>query len=113
MRASVVLVKKNRLPSGEKLTKPRRALAGTAILRSAPVAIVRSVMPVPDGARCGPFVFGLIRRPPSRSIGCDSSWIDGMLARDISAIVSPAGLTTAVGSGSASRMSTMALGGVR
>ena len=64
-----------------------------------------------DGGRCGPFVFGLMRAPASRSIGCDRSAIVGMLARSSSAICCLDGLTATVGSGAASRMSTMAFGG--
>ncbi len=75
--------------------------------------MVRSVMPVPLGARCGPLVLGLIRTPASRSIGCDISSIVGMLRRAMSVIVLPSGLTTTVGRGSASRISTIACGGVR
>ena len=51
------------LPSGEKFTPPIRASAGTCTCRSAPVAIVRNVIPVPAGARCGPLFNGLIRMP--------------------------------------------------
>ena len=86
MRSCRVFVKNRNLPFGENSMAPIRAPAGTSIFRSAPVAIVRSVIPVPVGVRCGPLLRGLIRRPANRSIGCDTSSIDGMLRRDVSAI---------------------------
>ena len=68
-------------------------------------------MPRIGAGLCGPFVFGLTRVPASRSIGSARSAIFGMLARSSRAITFRVGLTTAVGGGGASRMSTMALGG--
>src|SRR5688572_23713476 len=113
MPVSRVLVKVKRLPSGENENPPSLAPPGTTTLRSAPVATVRKVKPVRPPVRCGPLVRGLMRKPASRSIGCDTSAIAGMLVRDIIAITSRAGLTVAVGSGSAIMMSTMLFGGER
>ena len=108
---SRVFVKVKRLPSGENEKPPSFAPAGTTTLRSAPVATVRKVKPMRLPERCGPFVRGLMRKPASRSIGCDTSAMAGMLVRDIIAITSRAGLTDTVGSGSAVMMSTMFFGG--
>ena len=85
----------------------------TAELRDAPVEMDLSVIPVAPPEECGPLVAGSIRSPAIRSIGRDTSSMDGMLRRVWSATSSRAGPMLTVGSGSASRMSTMALGGVR
>ena len=113
IRVSRVLVNRKRLPSGEKVIVPILAPAGTATLRSAPPLIVRTVMPVPDGARCGPLVRGLMRRPAMRSMGCETSSIPGIPRRETTTSVSRLGPTVTVGIGSASRMSTISFGGVR
>ena len=55
----------------------------------------------------------LMRTPPRRSIGCASSAIDGMLVRSRTAMAVPDALSSTVGGGGASRISTIAFGGVR
>ena len=110
---SPVFVKNMRLPSGENATAPIRAFAGTVTLRCVPVDTERSMIPLPAGARCGALLRGLIRVPAMRSIGCDTSSIGGMLRREVITIVSRSGPIDTRGSGSASRMSTISLGGVR
>jgi hypothetical protein len=111
MPVSRVWVNANRLPSGEKPIHASFGFCGSVTLISVPSASVFSVMLRSAWKRCGPLVRGLMRMPASRCIGCATSEIGGMLARSSSAITSPAGLTAAVGSGGASRMSTISFGG--
>src|SRR6185436_1059930 len=70
-------------------------------------------MPVPASpdARNGPFVFGLIRAPASRSIGCDISAIVGYARALVSRTDWWFGFATMPGSSSASNTSTMFFGG--
>ena len=111
MRVSRVFVNASRVPSGEKPISPMCASAGTLIVRSALVAIVRSVMPVPLTDARGPLFAGLTRMPARPSHGLASSAIAGIDRRDPSAITSRNGLTATPGSGAASMMSTIAWGG--
>jgi len=111
MPAGLVLVNDRRLPPGEKLTASIFAAVGTTTFVSLPSATAFSVIAVMPWLRCGPLVFGLIRIPARRSIGCDRSAIDGMLGRSRSASCWRVGLTTTDGSGRASRMSAITLGG--
>src|SRR5206468_2704571 len=71
-------------------------------------------MPVPGRPveRCGPFVFGLIRDPASRSIGCESSAMTGYGRAFNNANACLLGLIIVCGSGSASNASTMCCGGI-
>ena len=89
-----------------------RACGGIVTVVSAPPSIFLStieLMPVPGrpDARCGPFVFGLMRAPASRYIGCDSSAIVGYARALISAICCLLGLTEICAGGSASKTSMM------
>ena len=70
-------------------------------------------MPVPGRPveRCGPFVFGLIRDPASRSIGCEISAMAGYGRAFNNANACLLGLINVCGSGSASNTSTMCCGG--
>lgn len=114
MPFSLVLVKESRLPSGEKLTPPIRAPAGTLTFFSAPPATDLSVMPKTPPVRCcRPFVLGLMRAPAMRWMGCARSAMVGRLRRSSSAIVWRSGAMTTLGVGAASIMSTITLGGVR
>ena len=113
MPAARVAVNASIRPLGEKATQLSVAPGGVATVVCTPVLRFSSVMPMSVDGRCGPFVRGLTRYPASRYIGCASSLMDGMLRRSSSATVSRDGLTSAVGSGGASRMSTMTCGGVR
>ena len=98
-------------PSGEKPGALMRTSGGSTTFVSTPSATRLKVMPRIDAGLCGPFVFGLMRWPASRSMGSARSAIFGMLARSSRAITVWAGLMTAIGGGGASRMSTMTLGG--
>ena len=98
------------MPFGEKLTPPIRGSAGNVTVRSAPSGIARSVRLVEVAPRCGPFVRGLMRIPPSRSIGCAISSIGGMLERPTTAMTLRVGPMITVGSGSAVMMSAIGAG---
>ena len=63
--------------------------------------------------RCGPLVRGFSRKPAIRSMGRETSAIDGIAGRASRATVSRLGLTRICGVGGASRMSTISAGGVR
>src|SRR4030095_8368616 len=69
MRVSRMLVYASRLPSGEKPISEMCASAGTVMLRSAPVAFVRTVTPVPIAAIRGPLFDGSMREPANPSHG--------------------------------------------
>src|ERR1700737_422916 len=66
-----------------------------------------------SGLRCGPKVFGLMRAPAMRSIGCESAPIVGCALRDVSAMTFFDGLRVASGSGFASKASITSFGGNR
>jgi hypothetical protein len=101
----------NHFPSGENAGAAIRTFGGSATFVSTPSAIRLNVIPRIKAGLCGPFVLGLTRTPARRSIGSARSAILGMLVRSSRAITFWAGLTTAIGGGGASRMSTMTLGG--
>src|SRR5688572_11217818 len=113
MPLSRCCVNAKRLPSGEKPIHDSIGLGGSVTFLSLPSAIDFRVIARDNCARYGPLVRGLMRTPARRYIGCDSSAMVGMLARSNSATTSRAGLSSTVGGGGASRMSTMAFGGKR
>ena len=112
MPESVVWVIDSLVPSGEN-DPPNDPSAGSVSFRSTPVATSFSVSPVVPFRTCGPLESGLMRDPPSRNIGEATSASVGMLLRCVSSSVFRSGDTTTPGSGSASMMSMMTLGGVR
>ena len=100
------------LPSGEKLA-PNDPSAGSANLRSVPVATSFNVRPMVPLSTWLPLVRGLMRDPPRRNIGDATSASVGMLRRCVISIVFRSGDNATPGNGSASMMSTMTFGGVR
>src|SRR6202035_4334171 len=77
MPVGVELAKANCFPSSDQHSEPARAFGGSDTGVFTPSASRTRVMEKLDGARCRPLVRGLIRIPASRSIGCDTSAIDG------------------------------------
>ncbi len=77
MRSASVFVKTIRLPSGLQCMLPGLAPDGNTIEVSAPSESRFSVIFVKYVERCGPLVFGLIRRPAMRSAGSAKSAIGG------------------------------------
>ena len=104
---SRVSVKASRLPSGEKPMRAMCASGGAWMVRSAALATVRNVMPVPPGRPRGPLLAGSMREPARPIHGRASSAIDGIDLRGTSAMTSRVGLSATPGEGAASMMSTM------
>jgi len=111
--SSLVTVKANREPSGAHCGKPRRTSSGISTSMSAPPSSGLIVIPIMPLLPWKPFVFGLIRRPARRSIGCAISTIFGIDWRWMSSIVRCVGSIVVDGSGGARRMSTIAADGCR
>ena len=108
---AVVLVKAKYFPSGDQRMRLTFGCFGNWILVVLPSAMVTSDMAIMRGGACGPFVWGLMRSPASRSIGAATSVIGGYCSPCNSNRRSRRGLSATDGGGGASRTARISLGG--
>jgi hypothetical protein len=77
LRTYAALSEAHRYPSIAEVSEPMLRLAGRATGIFEPSATRTSVIAKLPPARCSPFVRGSIRNPANRSIGSDTSAMDG------------------------------------